>query len=876
MTNVAYVYRHEYENLPPMLQQYVDYKKRYPDALLLFQVGDFYETFFQDAITIAQVINLTLTSRDKNSDNPIPMAGVPISVVDGYVDRLVERGHSVALVSQVESKPPQGKGMVERKLDRLVTPGVRVLSRTTGDTGDNILVAAIMSDDGDGALAFTNVQSGIVTCRDQVALDEINDALRTIAPAEIVVTRTGPLAKRLPQLSCSQGVSIKIRSDDGGDVQNTRRDVARIEGYGGISPQAKRAVRLLLAYIDETTVESSVSISSIQPEQHTVMQIDAATRQNLEIVKNSRDGGSEGTLFGLLDKSATNAGKRSVRSALTAPLLQLSEIHDRLATVRFFVRERETRSTIHALLRGMTDLERVATRIELLSVTPRELGALRDALDVLPRVIAALPCDEAPTRVGVLREGLLVMPCEDRIRWFHETPPLASHEGGIFADGVHDEIDRLRTIHRSGRSWIDELELVERERTGISSLKIKSNNVIGYFFEVTKTHLAKIPEHFIRKQSTVQGERFTSDELRKRESELLSAESSLFILERGLFEDIRRSLRESVPLLRSLSRVIGELDMLLSFAEVSDREGYVEPHVDESRAFSITEAKHPVLSVLLSGGFIPNDIELSPERAFCKILTGPNMGGKSTYLRQSALIAIMAQAGCFVPAREAHIGIVDRIFARIGASDNMLEGESTFMVEMREASFFIKHATARSLLLIDELGRGTATADGVSLAHAILEWLIVERGCRTLFATHYHELTQLSQHLKGVANLSVGSEEHDGKVLFTHHIAEGPASKSYGIEVARIAGLPDELLERARGFVAHYASSDAVQEKKPQSAQLTLFAPPLPVAAQPKIPAEYLRYKEIVQELARCSVDDMTPREALQLLGSFVDRAMKR
>ncbi len=867
------------DNLPPMLRQYLDYKAKHADALLLFQVGDFYETFFDDAVTISRALNLTLTSRDRNSPTPIPMAGVPIAVVDGYIERLVALGHSVAIVSQTEP-PANGKGMFGRRLERIVTPGVRLLTGVDGGKGESLLAAVYLEGENDGAIAYANVQSGRISIREHISLRSLQQDLSVIAPVEVVLSRAGPLAKRLPLYPWAKGISIKLRAESASDVGSSgTRELGTIEGYGRLSPQAKRAVRLLLNYLDEATVGAAVSISEIRvTSEASAMGIDASTRANLELVRNLRDGGSDGTLLSVLDHTKTAAGARFLRNAILSPLVVLKEIEVRLATVRFLKTRIELRRQLFELLGYVSDIERITARIELKSVTPRELGGLRDSLAVLPRLREALAreigqdADEASPLLHRYNQTLVIDGDLDILlaRALVDVAPLSSVEGGLIRDGYHAEVDRLRVVKSSGRTWIAELEQKERLATGIGSLKIKYNNVIGFFFEVTKANLERVPAHFIRRQSMVGGERYTTTELQGREEELFSAESKLCAIERKLFEELRERLLLSAAELRKVSREIGELDFVLSLAEAADREDLVEPTVSMAQELNINAGRHPVLAKILQGGFIPNSLSMLAGEQQCLVITGPNMGGKSTFLRQAAIIVIMAQLGSFVPADSATIGIVDRIFARIGASDNMAEGESTFMVEMREASHIIANASARSLLLIDEIGRGTATADGVSLARAILEWLITEIKCRTLFATHYHELTVLESSFPSVGNLSVGSADVDGEVVFTHKIKVGPANKSYGLEVARLAGLPRNLIERARGYLVEFeATRENVAQSAGSSNQLSFFQAATVVREKVVEPADYRGLAEVKRSLLGIDVDDLTPRQALMLLGDL-------
>lgn len=862
------------QKLPPMLTQYLEYKAKHPDALLLFQVGDFYETFFEDAVTISRVLNLTLTSRDKNSPKPIPMAGVPIGVIDSYLDRLVAQGYSVALVSQSEA-PQNGKGMFSRKLERIVTPGVRILGGAEAAAGAGTVAAVYLSSADEGAIAFTDVQSGIVQVREHISSRNLSMELPAIAPDEVVLTRTSPFAPRAGQLPWLRSLSVKLRPDPASDsAASDRRTLAAIKGYSTLSPWARRAVRMLVSYIDETTVDAAISLSEIRIRTDAaVMTIDATTRANLELVRSLRDGTDEGTLASVLDLTCSSGGGRLIRSWIVAPLVEPEAIRARLSSVRFLREQVLMRAELRQRLEAVCDVERIGARIDLLSAAPRELGALRDTIRALPEIRRAIEGAGVPELLQEAVAQLEVSPqVLELLEGLAEVPPLSTHEGGIFRDGFDQEIDRLRALKSHGHSWIAELESKERESSGISSLKIRYNNIIGFFFEITKANLARVPAHFVRRQATANSERFSTPELAEREQQVLGAEGALFARERSLFERIRESLRQSTEEIRRVARALSAIDVLASFAELADREAYSEPEIVESPELVIEDGKHPVLAKLLRSDFVPNSLAMQPGSMSCAVITGPNMGGKSTYLRQAALVTIMAQIGSFVPARCARVGIVDRIFARLGASDNLAEGESTFMVEMREAAHIVAHATPRSLLLIDEIGRGTATADGLAIARAILEWIVTERGCRTLFATHFHELTALAGALPGVVNLSVGSVEQGEDVLFTHQICEGAANQSYGIAVAKLAGLPPELIDAARAHLSELAAQRSCRDAA-RSGQLSFFDAPAstPIVRERRVvPADYAGLTKLRDTLCTIDIDGVSPREALDILAGLV------
>jgi len=871
-----------------MLAQYLDYKRQYPDALLFFQVGDFYELFFTDAVTVSRTLNLTLTSRDKNSPDPIPMCGVPMGVVDGYVDRLVAAGFSVAIVSQ-GPLPPSGKGMVPRKLERIVTPGITILG-SAAPSGAETLVAAIGGDpDREVALAFTNVQSAVIRFRDGIRVEDLGVELGRLGITEVVLPQLAygkKIDRRSPWVRLVEGTlgekAVKYRSLSSSDLGSTSggRPLSEIAGFSSLGVAAKHAVRLLLEYVDETTVETKLPIRSIEPWSFSaVVMIDAPTRKNLELVSNSRDARSNGTLFEYLNECRCAAGARLLHRWILHPSSELAEILSRQGAVHALCGAGTERAELRARLQGMVDFERLAARIELGVATPRELGALRDAVVRLPEIQSLLRAIDSSngSKLSALGAELAVrtdLPATLE-RALAEEPPHLISDGGIIRDGFDPELDRLRSLHREGRSWLAELEQRESQATGIGSLKVRFNNVLGYFIEVTKANLAKVPDRYIRRQSTAQSDRFTTPELSKLADDVLGAEGKILELERRLFEQLRAALLPSAGELRQVGEAIATLDILQGFAELAIRDDLVAPEMNASTELLIEKGKHPVVARYLREQFVPNSLELAadgaaPDGSRCVLITGPNMGGKSTYLRQAALIVIMAQLGGFVPAKRARIGIVDRIFARIGASDNLSEGESTFMVEMREAAHIIASATPASLVLIDEVGRGTATADGLAIAQAILEWLLVESKSRTLFATHFHELTTLDAVYKELRNLSVGSVEREEEVLFTHEIQHGPANRSYGLEVAKLAGLPTALLRRARTLLSEGPATAPAEER-----QLSIFAGNSAAAPEPVEPADYKALRALAEELRRVETHSTTPLEALLTLDRLVSTALK-
>lgn len=864
-----------------MLQQYLSYKQQHPESLLFFQVGDFYELFFEDAVTCARLLNLTLTSRDKNDPDPVPMAGVPVASIESYVNRLVAQGLSVAIVSQEEGKQNAAgasRSGVQRRLDRMITPGVNLLSADSSGGTRNI-VAAVMLDTGQHAgsevsIAYSDVQSGVVHVREGVLLVKLAAEISRLQVSELIIPsaltaqkidrRIGWVREIESQLADRQ---IKFRPESYFALDSQLREgLSETPGYLNLTPLTRKAVRLLLGYIDEVTVQTRITLREIRSaKDNQVMTIDSVTRRTLELVQNAKEGTLANTLFSYMNLCCTAGGSRLLYDWILSPSADLALIENRQAALKYFLERTELTRELSDSIKYCCDIERVAARIDLQVVGPRELAALRDALkelllvkDKLAGVLrgtAKLPSN--PVLDEILRD--LDYPAEigEQLNSLAEKPAQLLSEGGIIRVGFNFELDRLKEIGNSGQNWIVELEAKERQITGIASLKIKYNNVLGYFFEVTQSNLAKVPAHFIRRQGTANAERFTSEELRAREKELVGAETRQYELERELFCNLRRYLCAHVQNLRSVARAVSALDVLMALAQLAQRDNLVCPELDNSKQLSIVDGQHPVLARILKSGFVANSLNLNDQH--CALVTGPNMGGKSTFLRQTALIVIMSQLGSFVPAKSVKLGLVDQVFARMGASDDLSEGQSTFMLEMREVANILANASARSLVLVDEVGRGTATADGFAIARAVLEWLLLHVKCRSLFATHFHELTTLSSLYPELANLSVGAVERDGQVFFTHQIQTCAASKSYGLEVARLAGLPEMLLERAFELLSGLHNNKQLQLFSEKSTK----GKPLPSVEQS---ASFMRLKKLQDELAGLPLDNITPLQALNIL----------
>ena len=870
------------EALPPMLRQYCEYKTQYPECLLLFQVGDFYEVFFDDAVVIARALNLTLTSRDKSSAHPVPMCGVPIAVVDGYLDRLVDLGFSVAVVSQTVPSSQVTKGMVPRELERIVTPGVRLLGGAQGRTAREGVAAiffessAAGTSSAAGAIAFSDVQSGVVWIRDGVTAEEVVAEIARLMPAEVIVCdRCGdrPLDARTGWIRAIERiVSTPIRWRGISFLEGER--FGGIAGSAVVSPRARRSCWLLLHWLEETTLDVGQAIREVRPLTYQeVMGIDPATRSSLELVASAKDGSTRGTLLDYLDETSCGAGWRLLRSWILNPTTSIEEIESRLDAVAAWCKRLEGMRALQGLFSRAIDVERLATRLTVRVATPKELGALRDLLVELP---AALRCvssgDDLPERLRRLfAQATVSEDLQELLSHFlANDPPHHLSEGGIVRAGVAEELDRLRELRDDGKSQIAAFERGERERTGIGTLKVKYNNFLGYFIEIPSSKAQVVPEEYIRRQSVAQAERFVVQELKELEHEILGASGRICELEERLFREFRERLTPWTEQLRQLSRAIAELDVLMSFGLVARSQRLVRPEIVHEPVLSIEKGKHPVVASLLGNRYVANSLDIDGNSTRCAVITGPNMGGKSTFLRQAALMVIMAQIGSFVPAERARIGIVDKVFARVGASDDLFAGESTFMVEMREAAAIVHGATPSSLILIDEIGRGTSTIDGEALAQAILEWVCDTCRSRTLFATHFHPLTIVADERGSMINLSVGAIDRGDAVFFTHEIVGGAAGRSYGLQVAQRAGLPEALVQRAQevlngstpkgeqiGLSTKRGGRNRRVAENEQPSFFNFVPPPPPVDNR------LVRLRERVESF---DLDDCTPRQALEHL----------
>jgi DNA mismatch repair protein MutS len=871
-------------SLTPMMRQYLEVKAQVPDALLMYRMGDFYEMFFEDARRAAPILEVQLTARHRGTDSEVPMCGVPYHALEAYLGKLLAAGLRVAICDQVED-PAQAKGLVRREVTRIVTPG------TVSDPGllegkeENFLAGLVWEREA-GAGAFLDVSTGSFFVRRWRSPEEAVEDLALLKPREVLFDAEADLPAAIldwAERDCPCRTPLAgdrlFDPQRAGELLRRQLGAGTLRGFGLQEGEpAVRAAAAALAYAQETQKSSLAHVQGLAVrEARDRLILDASTLANLEVFASQRaalagSGRRRSTLLAVLDRTVTAPGGRALREWLRRPLVEVEEIAERHRAVGALAADNPRRERIRERLARTADPERLMARAVLGTLAPREAAALRDGLGEAPALfaeLAALDPAAAPMLARLAETDPLPELHAELARTLEPAPAPNLQEGGVIAAGVDAELDRYRSLARDSKRHILALEARERERTGIASLKIRYNKVFGYYLEVTRANQERVPADYIRKQTLVNAERYVTPEIKELEEQILSAEERQIELEQRFFRELNRSIAAAAPGLTALAAALGALDALAAFAETAARHRYVRPAVTPAGSpILIREGRHPVVEQASRDAFVPNDAELDAERAQIVLLTGPNMGGKSTYLRQVALIVLMAQAGSFVPAEEASIGVVDRIFTRVGASDDLARGESTFMVEMIETANILRHATADSLVILDEVGRGTATFDGLSLAWAIVEHLHEHGRPKTLFATHYHELTELASLLPRVVNRTMAVKEWEERIVFLRRVVPGSADKSYGLHVARLAGLPAGVIDRAGEILTNLEAQEYDPSGKPRLArghapetgapsQLTLFAPP----------------EQVVGNLLRqVDVDQLTPVAALNLLHSLKSR----
>ncbi|CAM3286948.1 DNA mismatch repair protein MutS [Rhodothermus bifroesti] len=831
----------------PLMRQYYKIKARYPNAILLFRMGDFYETFEEDAQIVSRVLGITLTKRANGQAADVPLAGFPYHALDNYLPKLVRAGYRVAICEQLED-PKLARKVVKRDVVEVVTPGVSLHEHLLDPKRSNYLAAVVWGTErherDQVGFAFLDASTGEFSVT-EVPVQRLEELLQTISPAEVLVDK-----RQRERLQGVKGVAFVLTPledwvfsfEYAYEVLLRHFKTHSLKGFGVDDLRlGLRAAGAALHYLNETQQGRLPHVRRLtRYASEEFMVLDPQTKRNLELVASLQDGRQEGSLVQILDETLTPMGGRLLRRWLLRPLKNVRQIEKRLDAVEALVRDRRLRERLREELRQVGDLERLAARVCTGRATPRDLMHLRLTLEQIPPIKQALADVACDTLRRLAEQLTLCAQVTERIRQaLVDDPPATLSEGGVIRDGFCPELDELREIARSGKDFVARLQQKEIERTGIPSLKVGFNKVFGYYIEVTNTHRHKIPAHYIRKQTLVNAERYITPELKEYEEKILSAEEKIVSLEGELFNRLRLEVAEATAELQLNASLLAMLDVFCSLAEVADRYGYRRPELHEGTELLIEEGRHPVVERTLPPGepFIPNDIYLDTTSQQILIITGPNMAGKSVVLRQTGLIVLLAQIGSFVPARRARIGIVDRIFTRVGASDNLAAGESTFLVEMNETANILNNATPRSLILLDEVGRGTSTFDGLSIAWALVEYLheTPSVAARTLFATHYHELNELAERLPRVKNYRVQVEEHEGKVIFLHKLVPGGADHSYGIEVARMAGLPEPVVLRAREILQHLEAQHLMVEA-PVGDEQSVRAVPVP--RRTRIPAE--------------------------------------
>jgi len=864
------------KNLTPMMQQYLLIKEGHPDAILFFRMGDFYEMFFEDAEVASRILEITLTSRNKNETDSVPMCGVPVKAAQVYIGKLLGHGMKVALCDQLED-PASVKGLVKRDVVRVITPGMIIENEYLDEKTENYLISLVRID-GVFGIASMDVSTGRFRVIEVESMDQARDEILRIAPAEVLLPssaqkESGRMTFEPLQPAISNR-SVTFLEDRFFDVGRGRGSLINqfqtlnLEGFGCAHLKAGiGAAGALLQYVRESQKQPIEHITRLEPYAYSdSLVIDDLSCKNLELMKNLWDGSREGTLLSIMDKTMTAMGGRLLKRWLRYPSVDISEITHRLDAVKEAKADMSATRSIRELLGHVADLERLGTKIVLGRANARDLIALKRSIRSLPGITGRLLSFRSiffhlETDTATLNE--LAQKIEQAIP---EDPPPTIHEGGIINKGYHPGLDELILITQEGRACLAGLESREKQATGIQSLKVRYNKVFGYYIEIPKTQTAAVPAHYVRKQTLVNAERYITDELKSFELKVLTAQEQRAALEFELFNDIRSDIALKNTHIQEVAAFLARLDVLLNLAEMADRSHYVRPIITTDGRLIIEDGRHPVVEKTIPGGrFVPNTIQMGNEEQQVLIITGPNMAGKSTLLRQAALLVLMAHMGSFIPARAASIPLTDRIFTRVGALDNLSQGKSTFMVEMQETANILNNATHDSLVILDEIGRGTSTYDGLSIAWAVAEYLhdLKGKGVKTLFATHYHELIALSECKPRIKNFNVAVKEWNEEIIFLRKLVEGGANRSYGIQVARLAGMPKEVVERAKKILLEIENRPKafIAEKefgKMIPAQLSLFSPP---------------FSFVIERLKNIDVLNITPMEALAYLSELKEKA---
>lgn len=851
----------------PMMRQYLTIKANYQDAFLFFRLGDFYEMFFDDALKASQILEITLTGREGGGTEKIPMCGVPYHSASGYIETLIDKGYKVAICEQVED-PKTTKGMVKREVVQLISPGTVMDEKGLKEKENNYISALYSDGDARFGFAYCDLSTGELKATTlQAETNKLLNELTTLSAKELIVDSAN---QALLSNNLKEELGLTISLEESTTLQADYQHL--VDGEWGEVEQ--KAVAKLITYLAESQKRDLGHLQqAVHYETSHFMKMDYYSKRNLELSESNRGKGKQGTLLWLLDHTKTAMGGRLLKQWIDRPLIDKEIITQRQDDVAAFIRAFFERMDLVEHLKNVYDLERLAGRVAYGNVNARDLIQLRNSLYQLPKIKAILASIESDS-LQTLADKL--DPCEELMTILEQaiidSPPISIREGGIIKDGYNEQLDTYRDASRNGKSWIAELESKEREITGIKSLKVGFNRVFGYYIEVTRANTHHLPEgRYERKQTLTNAERYITPELKEKEKLILEAEEKSVELEYQLFIEVREQVKSFIHRLQALAKLVSEIDCLQSFAEVSEKNHFIRPVLSETGKLSFKQGRHPVVErVMGAQSYVANDCQMDDDREIL-LITGPNMSGKSTYMRQVALTAICAQIGCFVPAEEATLPVFDQIFTRIGAADDLIAGQSTFMVEMLEARNAIVNATKDSLILFDEIGRGTATYDGMALAQAIIEYIHENVKAKTLFSTHYHELTVLDQELASLANIHVSAVEENGKVVFLHKIKEGPADKSYGIHVAQLAELPADLIKRASQILAELEAEKEQTtpqvEKTEEDIQLAMFQ-------VEDIPAPKKADRDLRKEIAQLNLMQMTPMEAMNVLYKLQQKTM--
>ncbi|NLK42888.1 MAG: DNA mismatch repair protein MutS [Tissierellia bacterium] len=850
-----------------MMRQYMEIKKEYRDSILFFRLGDFYEMFFDDAILASKELEITLTQRDCGMEKKAPMCGIPYHVADGYVAKLVEKGYKVAICEQVED-PATAKGIVKREVIKVVTPGTITDTSILDDKTNNFLASIYLDDLGLG-IAYVDNSTGEMYTTEFIgdkdrSYDFLLDELGKIFPSEIICNEEfNSNSKFIKVLRNSIDPYMSIYSIDnfGVDFEKTILDQFKKSSMKELGLDKKIfatiAIKKLIDYLyitQKTSLDHINNLYYYEPNKYMVLDIN--TRANLEIHETIIKRDRKGALIGILDKTSTSMGGRLLKKWLDQPLIDTREIEKRLNIVGFFVNNIELMDDVKSLLNQIYDIERLSSKISYGNCNARDLLSLKNSISVLPSFKTLLK-NSNNDELKTLAYGLDTL--EDIFNLIdssiEENPPITIKEGGIIKRGYNEELDEIKEICEKGKAWLSSLELREKEKTGIKNLKIGFNKIFGYYFEVTKSNINLVPDYFIRRQTLANAERYYTEELKNMENKILGAEEKSLDLEYQIFLDIRNQVKENIERIQNTAKIISIIDVLNAFGQVAYKYNYVRPSLNNKGVIHIKDGRHPVVENNLEGNlFVPNDTYIDTKESMVQIITGPNMAGKSTYMRQVAIITLLAHVGSFVPASFADISIVDRIFTRIGAADNLAQGESTFMVEMKEVSNILKSATKNSLIILDEVGRGTSTYDGLSIAWAVVEYIIMNIRAKTMFATHYHELTQLKEKNPCIKNLTIAADKKEDGIVFLRKIIEGSTNKSYGIEVAKIAGIDKEIINRANEILSLIEDNheiDLNENLVEETKQIDMM--------------DY-RKDYYIDRIINLDIDNITPREALNIL----------